>query len=58
MHHPPQAEQALEELLIDKPIAILETEYKFIIQRMKIFNIPMEIIEDNKKEGKILADNL
>ena len=58
MHHPPQAEQALEELLIDKPIAILETEYKFIIQRMKIFNKLMEIIEDNKKEGKILADNL
>ena len=58
MHHPPQTEQALEELLIDKPIAILETEYKFIIQRMKIFNKPMEIIGDNKKEGKILADNL
>jgi hypothetical protein len=48
----------LEELLIDKPIAILEMEYKFIIQRTNKFNKPMEIIGDNKKEGKILADNL
>ena len=58
MHHPPQTEQALEELLIDKPIAILEMEYKFIIQRTNKFNKPMEIIGDNKKEGKILEDNL
>jgi hypothetical protein len=48
----------LEELLIDKLIAISEIEYKFIIQRTKIFNKPMKIIGDNKKEGKILADNL
>ena len=58
MHHPPQTEQALEELLIDKLIAISEIEYKFIIQRTKIFNKPMKIIGDNKKEGKILEDNL